>query len=581
MIKPNYSQDFLDLVSSQLKILFPDANQIHLLERLQLTIGRYGVGLSPKSQTTEKWSEKDAVLITYADSLLSDQEEASPLQRLTEFATQHLTQSINTIHLLPFFPYSSDDGFSVINYRHVDENSGTWQDINRLGNHFNLMFDWVLNHVSAGSQWFKHYVNGVAPYSEFFIECAPDEDVSLVTRPRTSPLLTKVETRDGTRYVWSTFSQDQIDLNWSNPDVFFEMLDVLLFYISEGSSIVRMDAVAFLWKELGTTCLHHENTHEIIRLLRNILDQIAPHVILLTETNVPHEENISYFGHGDEAHMVYQFSLPPLLLHGLLREDATHLSQWAEGLPELPDSCTYFNFTASHDGIGVRPLQGILPDSELDFLVQCVEKRSGKVSFRSLPDGTKSPYELNCTFYSALSDEGGAISSMGARRFLCSQIVALAMQGIPGIYIHSLLASPNDTHAVEESGINRRINRKKVSELDIENFTQDTQSLRHKVFLKYLQILKLRNSHLAFHPNTPQEIVNLDPKVFVLWRKTENLDNSLLCLHNFSSSEIVVNLTDHISETHCDLLEDKKETIDIEALKLGPFQCRWLAKISN
>lgn len=582
MIKPTYSKEFLDRVSARMKKLYPQNDILNLQERLQLSMGRYGVNIQPEKHSggVEKlrWSEKDAVLITYADSLLH--EERSPLKQLTHFATDHLGNAINTIHLLPFFPWSSDDGFSVINYRQVDPGSGTWNDITGMRNHFRLMFDWVLNHVSARSQWFKYYANSVSPYREFFIEESPETDLSLVTRPRTSPLLTKVETRHGTKHVWTTFSADQVDLNWANPDVFFEMLDTLLFYINQGATVIRMDAVAFLWKEMGTTCLHHENTHEIIRLLRNIMDVVAPEVILLTETNVPHEENISYFGQGDEAHMVYQFSLPPLLLHGLLREDASHLSQWAASLPPLPDGCTFFNFTASHDGIGMRPLQGILPDEELNFLVESVQARRGKVSFRSMPDGSQTPYELNCTYFSALSDPDDPFSEASAQRFLVSQHVAMALQGIPGIYIHSLLASPNDVAAAESSGINRRINRRKLSEKELNAFLADTGSVRHRIFHSYLEALKARNACDAFHPDVPQEIHNLDEKVFIVKRCHPTPSDSVTCIHNFSSSAVSIDTTSLLpSGNYTDLLSGNRVELSEPALTIEPLSSYWLKTI--
>ncbi len=577
MIKPSYPKLFIDTVSARLATLYPDTSNQQLLERLLLAMGRYGINLVPDrpDSPATRWTEKDSVLITYADSLLGD-EVQQPLQNLTRFATDHLRGAFKTIHLLPFYPWSSDDGFSVIDYRQVDPNVGTWADIASLRNHFSLMFDWVLNHVSSKSSWFRFYISSVSPYSEYFIEVDPSTDLSMVTRPRTSPLLTAVETRNGSRHVWTTFSADQVDLNWSNPDVFFEMLDVLLYYISLGASIIRMDAVAFLWKENGTTCLHHEMTHEVIRLLRNILDEIAPEVILLTETNVPHRENISYFGQADEAHMVYQFSLPPLTLHGLLREDASHLTKWARNLPSLPDSCTFFNFTASHDGIGVRPLQGILEDTELEFIVQAIQDRGGRVSFRTLPDGSQSPYELNCTYYSALADRDNIYSDNSIRRFLCSQIVALSLQGIPGIYIHSVLASPNDLDGVDQSGINRRINRKKLSPDEIRQFLSDTEHPRYRIFQEYLRILQIRTSHPAFNPTVIQNILEIDPRLFVVKRCAEN---PVTCIHNFSTVPVTLQLNGFLETgPHTDHLSGTTFDIAPPSLTIQPLQCLWLEK---
>ena len=424
MIKPVSRDQLKKLRRRLLRLYGNDAEQ--MLERFYMMIGRYGVGLETLPNR-KKWNEKDAVLITYADMVQDG--ENTPLSVLREFSNRHLKGAINTIHLLPFYPWSSDDGFSVIDYRQVAEENGTWQDVQDIGKDFNLMFDFVLNHCSSKSQWFKDYVSGIEPELNYFVEADPNEDLSEVTRPRATPLLTKVQTRAGTKHVWTTFSADQVDLNWKSPDLLFEFLDILFYYLTMGAKIFRLDAVAFMWKEIGTTCLHRPETHELVKLFRDVLEMVSPQSILLTETNVPHEENISYFGKGDEAHMVYQFSLPPLLLHGLLTESSDELTNWASNLPKLRSGCIFFNFTASHDGVGVRPLQGILDDNELNKLMEMMESRGGKVNWKSNSDGSKSPYELNITYYEAMSDPKSA--SIGMRRFLCSQALALSLQGIP------------------------------------------------------------------------------------------------------------------------------------------------------
>ncbi|HBQ06266.1 MAG TPA: alpha-amylase, partial [Halomonas sp.] len=299
------------------------------------------------------WSEKDQWVICYGDSILD--EGTPPLAVLDTFLQRYLGDAISGVHVLPFFPWSSDDGFSVIHYREVNSELGEWAHIQTLASHYDLMADLVLNHVSRESLWFVDYLTGSLPGRDYFIEVDPDTDVSQVTRPRSSPLLVPISTRRGTRHVWATFSEDQIDLNFENPDVLLEFVGILLFYLQQGVRIIRLDAVAFLWKRLGTSCIHLPETHTVVRLLRAIVDEIAPGTLLITETNVPHAENISYFGlerlakgAPDEAHMVYQFALPPLLLHTLTRGEATTIQTWLNSLPVLPEQCTYLNFTASH-----------------------------------------------------------------------------------------------------------------------------------------------------------------------------------------------------------------------------------------
>jgi glycosidase len=386
-------------------------------------------------------TQRDAVLITYPDQVREP--DVPPLRTLADFCAQHLTDLISTIHLLPFYPYSSDDGFSVIDYRAVNPMLGDWDDVARLGKNFRLMFDAVINHVSAQSAWFQAFLRDDPRYRDWFIVVPDDADVSRVIRPRALPLLTAFETPSGAKKVWTTFSADQIDLNYRNPDVLIEIIETLLFYLAHGASWLRLDAIAFLWKEFGTTCLHLPQTHRIIQLLRAIVDAVAPQTILITETNVPHAENISYFGDGtNEAHLVYNFALPPLTLHAFHTGDARALTRWASELTLPSRQVTFFNFLASHDGIGLNPARGILRDDEIDALVARTIAHGGLVSYKANSDGTSSPYELNINYFDALNDPN-ARESLDTQidRFVCAHAIMLALVGVPGIYFHSLFGS--------------------------------------------------------------------------------------------------------------------------------------------
>ncbi len=497
-----------------------------MTRRFYAALGRYGVGIHARKPQS-LWSEKDVVLITYGDSVSTPGE--APLKTLRTFCTRHLKGAFSTVHILPFFPWTSDDGFSVKDYRQVDPHLGDWEDVRALGREFGLMADLVLNHCSSKSEWFKEFVAGIQPGADYFVTADPKTDLSEVVRPRASPVLTKVATRAGERWVWTTFSADQVDLNWREPNLFFEFVDILFLYLSMGVKVLRLDAVAFTWKEPGTDCIHRPETHEIVKLLRDILEIVAPETILITETNVPHEENISYFGDDDEAHMVYQFSLPPLLLHGLLNGTAEHLTAWAAGLPELSAEQTFFTFTASHDGIGVRPLTGLLSDAELDGLVQKVKERGGLVSMKRNADGSESPYELNITYASALSEPGD--EELGCRRFLCSQALSLSLKGVPAVYLPSLFGAPNDLEGVKKSGRNRSINREKWDFAGLQRKLKETGSFQ-EIFQEYLLLLRRRAGYPAFHPNAGQVVYDFGPEFFVVERFSEN--QRILCVYNFT-----------------------------------------------
>ena len=550
-----------------------------LLDRFFHMIGRYGVGVNRTNLSSKVISQKDAVLITYAD-MVSDGK-AHPFSTLKEFCTARLKGAFSAIHILPFYPWTSDDGFSVVDYREVDKRYGNWDDVSRLSEEFELMFDLVLNHCSSKSPWFREYVSGIEPGSNYILEGDEEADLSSVVRPRASPLLTPYQTRKGERHVWTTFSADQVDLDWTSPDLLFEFLDIIMFYASLGCRILRLDAVAFLWKEIGTNCLHLPKTHEVIKLIRNFIEVVAPEVLILTETNVPHQENISYFGKGDEAHAVYQFSLPPLLLHGLLKGTAKHVTNWAAHLAPPPKGCHFLNFTASHDGIGVRPLEGILDTDEILSLADEVRGNGGHVSMRKLEDGSEFPYELNATYYGALSHKKDP--EIGKKRFLCSQAVALAMKGIPAVYFHSLCATPNYTEGVKETGHNRTINRKKWKSEELETLLEDEESNSGEIFEWYTRVLRRRASCPAFHPDASQKVIELGDEIFAFERRSLDGSQVIICLFNFLPHEVKSNqkqtLASYLSNGPVkDLISGGEFSFDNESFALRPYQALWLCQ---
>lgn len=575
MIK-NLDIHALERIRMRFNRLYGPCSVEHLLERMVALIGRYGIGLEGYS-TAPLWDETTSVLITYGDMVRNGDD--PPLQVLKRFAEQYLSGAFSTIHILPFCPYSSDDGFSVIDYRAVDPHLGSWEDVRELGGGFRLMFDLVLNHCSRKSCWFSDYVSNIAPQRDFFIDVDPEADLSSVTRPRALPLLTPVQTQQGKAYLWSTFSDDQMDLNFANPDVLFEFLDILLFYISNGATIIRLDAIAYLWKKIGTSCIHLPQTHEVVKLMRDLLDMVAPEVVLLTETNVPHAENVSYFGEGNEAHMVYQFSLPPLLLHGLINGNSSHLTRWAAALDALPEKCTYFNFTASHDGIGVRPLQGMIPDEELNRLAERVKALGGQVSTKANPDGSESPYELNITYFDALGDSPERVTEQHLMRFICSQTVAMELRGVPALYFHSLTATRNNYAGVEETGRARTINRKKWQEAELGAVLSDPRAPAARVMKECLRRLQLRSQHQVFHPDAPQKIVDLGPELFVVQR--EQAGQSVTCVSNFTDQYMELRVDDrlavlHESSTCSDLLTGQRYMGQGKVIALDAYQTVWL-----
>jgi glucosylglycerate phosphorylase len=524
------------------------------------------------------FSESDTVLITYGDTLL--REEEPPLQTLHHFLDDHAYGLFSGLHLLPFYPYSSDDGFSITDFFAVRSDLGSWADIRSFGRRFRLMVDFVANHISAENCWFKKYLADQKGYENLAIEVDPSTDLSMVTRPRSQPLLTEFTKDSGARvHLWTTFSADQVDLNYQSLDVLETMVRTLLFYVSQGAKIIRLDAIAYLWKEIGTPCIHLENTHEMVRLFRRILDSAAPQVALITETNVPHQENVRYFGNGrDETQMIYNFTLPPLLLHALTLGKARILAEWVQTLSPTSDNTMFFNFTASHDGIGVRPLEGLLSLSEINCLAQRMKRNGGHISTRRRTDGTQSPYEFNITYFDALKDPGVANDPFHVERFLASQAVALVLPGIPAVYIHSLLGSRNWAAGVQATGQARTINREKLSADTIALELANPQTVRARVFQAYRKMIRIRLHQPAFHPGADMRVHHLDDRVLTIHRFCQ--DQTLYALTNLSAERLTIALP--IAEKDLfltDLLSGGR--FMAEAVSMSPYEVLWLEPCSG
>ena len=573
------SSTFHHKLETLVRQIYPDHEVETLAEELAEAFWPEGTTRRRRGRVpgNRQWSERDALVITYGNSIVDGQHK--PLDLLRHFLHTHLSGVVNGVHILPFFPWTSDDGFAVTDYRAVNPVLGDWSDIQRIGSEFLLMSDLVLNHVSSSSAWFNAYRQGHEPYDKFFFEASPDDDLSDVVRPRTHPLLREVNTSRGIRHVWCTFSHDQVDLDFRNPEVLKEFLRVMRLHVDNGVRIIRLDAVAFIWKQIGTKSIHMPQTHAIVRLMRLFADFASESIILLTETNVPNAENLSYFGNRNEAHAVYNFSLPPLVLHAMLSGTAKNLIRWQGSMPPAQLGCAYLNFTASHDGIGMRPAEGILTPEDTGEVVQKMKDFGGRVSMRALPGGGEAPYELNITWFEAMKGTFAGEDMHQVERFLASQSLVMALEGIPAFYIHSLLATPNDQDGVEKSGHNRAINRHRWDYEELHGLLEDPSTTQHQVLEEMRRRIGIRRRQRAFHPNATQFTLQLDHRIFGLWRQSLDRDQSIFALHNVSADALeidamAINLID--GEDWVDLLSGETIRPDGGPIPFAPYQCRWI-----
>ena len=555
----------LTKIEEKLKSIYKEEYQESFLEQFRALIEQWE---KEKWDKIEAPSEKNVYLITYGDSIF---EQGKPtLETLHQFLKKEVQDTITDVHLLPMFPYTSDDGFSVVDYNEINPELGKWDHIKNMSSDYRLMYDFVANHISKSSEWFQGYLNGEEKYQGYFIPKDPEFNAENVVRPRTSPLFHEYEGKDGMKTAWTTFSEDQVDLNFRHFPVLVETTEILLSYAQKGASSIRLDAIGFIWKESGTSSMHLPEAHAIIQLWRDVLNYFKPNTQIITETNVPHQENISYFGNGtDEAHMVYQFSLPPLVLHTMTTHDATKLSSWAKTIGKVSNEATYFNFLASHDGIGMRPTEGILTEEEKQRLIDKVVENGGRISYKTNKDGSQSVYEMNINYSNALINKGeDDTEELAVKKMLAAHSILLSVMGVPAIYYHSLLGSENDYEGLETSGINRRINREKLE------FAEITRELvenprRQGIFQGLRKMISIRQQQSAFSPYAPQTVVDLGSNLFALKRRNETTGDEVFFIVNVDSQPVVA----EIGIKGRDLLTGRE--IDSQ-ITLEPYQFVWV-----
>ncbi|MCR4328974.1 MAG: alpha-amylase family glycosyl hydrolase [Candidatus Roizmanbacteria bacterium] len=513
---------------------------------------------------TRPFTAKDSALIVYPDHIY---EVGKPsLESLTQFLDTNIQDTVNTIHLLPFHLSGGDGGFAVEDYDSIDPRFGTWNDIELLSKKYRIMADFVANHTAITHTWFKEFLNGNERYKDYYLWFEKPMDTSWAYRTRTNPLLTPFEKKDGSRiWVWTNFSPLQADLNYQNPEVFLAMTKILIGYLTHRISLLRIDAAGYLWKQVGTPSVHMKQTHTILAIWREIMAQINPEAYLITETNVPNNINVQYFGKTvPEAHMVYNFGLSPLLLHTFMKKDSTLLTNWVQTLHTPRDDTTYFTITQTHDGVNVRSIEGVLTVDDIAKLAQCSIEVGGGINSRLLPNGTTEPYELNVVYKSFLGSN---------EALLATQAISLCIEGVPGIYFNSMIGAKNWEEGVKKSNEKRSINRRKYTLNEINAFLQTEESCLQE----YKHMVTVRSQEELFAPKVPQKILSVGPKVFGLQRISGK--KALYALTNISDTLISIDVSTLFKNVHetTDLLTNRLYRLTLNPIVfLRPYQSVWL-----
>ncbi|KGG04431.1 putative sucrose phosphorylase [Prochlorococcus marinus str. MIT 9321] len=565
-IYSNHTTEEINFISNQLLQILDDFSEKSAYEEIR---------------EKERWNESHSVLITYADSIYKNGE--ATLITLRKLLSKHFGSLSKVVHILPFLKSTSDGGFAVSSYDSLEEKFGSWDDLKSISKNHDLMADLVLNHVSSSHPWVQQFIKSQEPGISNVFSPKQNLDWSNVVRPRSSSLFSQINTDDGLKQVWTTFGPDQIDLNWHNPKMTLEFLNLITTYLSNGIKWLRLDAVGFIWKESGTTCLHLPKAHSIVKLLRVLLNNLLDDGVLITETNVPQKENLSYLISDDEAHMAYNFPLPPLLLEAIITSRADILNSWIFDWPKLPEDTTLFNFTASHDGVGLRALEGLMNEQRIkDLLINC-EKRGGLVSHRRLSNGEDKPYELNISWWSAMEDSSRDAKRFQYERFILSQVLVMALKGVPAFYLPALLASENDIKSFSMTGQRRDLNREKFKSENLSAVLNNPESNANKN-LKYLRnAMDVRSELKQFHPCSQMKCLSKGRSDIVVIKRGKGPE-SVFAIHNMTENKINYQLNDNDLpkiidndfNTH-DFLTSTK--YNCKNISLDPFQVIWLSAL--
>lgn len=529
-----------------------------------------------KRSKNELWSEKDFLLITYADSIKKNNQKN--LITLNSFLKKYCKE-FSYIHILPFFPFSSDDGFAVEDYKKIKIEHGSWKDLKKITKTFDIMVDLVINHCSSNNKLFKNFLEDKNPGKDFFINSEKKFPKSnKIVRPRSSDLSKKVLVDGKNNYVWCTFGHDQVDFDFRNPNVLLYFFEIIKFYLDQDIKALRLDAVAFLWKELGTRCINLPQTHNIIRLIRLIIDRFYNKTLVITETNIPSHENLTYFGNNNEAHCIYNFSLAPLLIHAVVSGNSFYLKKWSRGMPPAQENNSYLNFLSTHDGIGMRPVEGILPENEIQKYFNFFKKQGGLFSYRTNA-GKKSVYEVNITLLEAFKECYNGKDKFVLERFILAHTILFSMEGIPAIYIQNYLGSKNDNAKVKKTNSFRSINRRNWNFDSLVKIFKNKSNINSKILHSLNRLMVLRKKQIAFHPNATQFTLQLGDIFFGIWRQSIDRSQSIFCISNLTNVKQKISLLDiNLISTNnwFDILSNKKIKNIGDELLFKPYQTFWI-----
>jgi sucrose phosphorylase len=443
------------------------------------------------------------MLITYADSM------GKNLRELSEILDKYYDKVIGGLHILPFFPSSADRGFAPMSYKSVDSAFGDWNDIKSLADHHYLMFDFMINHISKSSEYFKDFLmhkdqskfrDLFIRYKDFWPNGEPSrQDVDLIYKRKPRAPYIDVNFEDGTtEKIWCTFDEEQIDLAVNTQTTKDFIREILLYLAEKGASAIRLDAFAYATKKLGTNCFFVEpETFELLDYCKSVAESAGADI--LPEI---HEHYSIQMKLADRGHWVYDFALPMLLLHALYTGDNKNLINWLKICPRKQ-----FTTLDTHDGIGVVDVKDLMTPEEIEQTTEFLFTKGANVKkvYNTVAYNNLDVYQLNCTYYSALGDNDSA--------YLLARAIQFFSPGIPQVYYVGLLAGKNDIDLLEKTKVGRNINRHFYTKEEIE------KEVQRPVLQKMYALMKFRNSYGAFDGDVEIQDTGITNELKIRWMK--------------------------------------------------------------
>jgi len=430
----------------------------------------------------KKELSNEIMLITYPDSM------GHNLKDLKRILDRYFAGAVGGVHILPFFPSSSDRGFAPLGYEKVDPQFGTWEDVERIAAKYYLMCDFMINHISAQSPYYQDFLKrkDASPYRDLFIRykdfweggepTQAQVDAIYKRKPRAPYVV--ADFADGTQEkVWCTFGEEQIDLNLASETGKRFVRENMESLCRHGISLLRLDAVGYVTKKAGTSCFFVEP--DIWEILAGAQETVSPYGSqILPEV---HEHYSMPVKIEQKGYYVYDFALPMLLLNALYYGQTKYLKHWFTICPRHQ-----FTTLDTHDGIGVVDVRDLLPDAEIDRTKEDIFRFGANVKkvYNTAAYNNLDIYQVNCTYYSAVGEDD--------RAYLLARAVQFFAPGIPQVYYVGMLAGRNDLKLLEETKEGRNINRHYYTEEEIGTEVQ------RPVVRKLLELMRFRNTAAAF-----------------------------------------------------------------------------------